>query len=446
MIYVDRQLTHDILTEEIDMFSTCLSNLLSNLTKPLLDIILFCIKLNEILGIKGPLIVLGWYSASGLLLSLLNSPVNVMNRVVHHSQGLYRNSQSLISEFSEEIAFSKGVEWERANSEKIEKELIANTNNLIHKKFLMKTINSIISKYGALIVAQFVMSLPAFTSNSRPSAILAKDYIKTSSYFVNISKATTRLRLAFKNIRSLRIYTNTLHESLVNLSNVPLLEFKEITGNYILSPHIRFENVSIITPEGTLLFENLDFTIEKGMHTMIHGSHGSGKSSILRVLGGLWPLYSGTIYCPIREDLFFINSAPYLPYGTLRSQFSYPSSSETSTEQALEIIKIVRLGKILEKYTLDSVEEWGNVLSLKHQQMLGLGRVIFHRPKFVLLDDCSSAISTRLESEIYSHLAAIGVTVVTLSERESMLKYHNYVLRLHDEGSWDFYRISLVDS
>ena len=52
------QLTHDVLTEEIDMFSTCLSNLYSNITKPVLDILVFCIKLNEILGFRGPLIVL----------------------------------------------------------------------------------------------------------------------------------------------------------------------------------------------------------------------------------------------------------------------------------------------------------------------------------------------------------------------------------------------------
>lgn len=445
MIYIDRQLTHDILTEEIDMFSTCLSNLLSTVIRPLLDIILFCVKLNEILGIKGPLIVLAWYSASGIILSLLNSPVNTMNKVLHQVQKNYRTSHEIIAEYSEEIAFFRGMTWEKKNTAALESEVIENTNSLIHKKFLMKTTSNIISKYGALIIAQAVMSMPAFTSQAKSGPELAKDYIKTSSYFVNISKATTRFRLAYKNIRSLVINTRTLYQSLVNLTEVPLLEFPEITGEYRLSNSIRFENVNIITPEGNLLFENMDFAIEEGMNTMIQGPHGCGMSSILRVLGGLWPLFSGVIYSPNRDDLFFINNTPYLPYGSLESQFSYPKSPEVNSARIAEIIKTVRLGKILEKYNLKSIADWNAVLSLKQQQMLGLGRILYHRPKFVLLDECTNAISVRLEHEIYNHLKTLGVTVITLSQRESMLKYHSFVLKLHDEGTWNFYKVSHID-
>ena len=287
MIYIDRQLTHDILTEEIDMFSTCLSNLFSNVARPLLDIILFCIKLNEILGFKGPLMVLAWYSISGVILGILNSPVNLMNKVVHHVNDVYQHSQALIVEYSEEIAFNRGILWENKNTKKLEKIVIANTNTLIHKKFIMKTINSIISKYGALLIAQIVMSLPAFTYSSRPISMLSKDYIKTSSYFVNISKATTRLRLAYKNIRSLANYTKRLHESLNNLNQIQDLIFPDLLGKYIIHDNIKFEKISIITPEGHILFENLSFEIESGNHTMIQGPYGCGKSSILRILGRL---------------------------------------------------------------------------------------------------------------------------------------------------------------
>ena len=78
--------------------------------------------------------------------------------------------------------------------------------------------------------------------------------------------------------------------------------------------------------------------------------------------------------------------------------------------------------------------------------MIGLGRGIYHKPKFILLDECTNAISIDLEMEIYHYLQNIGVTIITLSERESMLKYHDYVLQLQEKGSWKFYRVSHSES
>lgn len=445
MIYLDRQLAHDILAEEIDMFSTCLSNLFTNVSKPVLDIALFCLKLKDILGYKGPLIVLAWYTFSGLLLNVLNAPVNRLNRIVHQYNEVYRHSQSNIIDFGEEIAFLRGIPWEKNNTSNVLDEMTTNTELLIHKKFMVKTINNIVSKYGALIIAQLVMSIPAFASNNWSIPVLSKDYIKTSSYFVNISKATARLRLTYRNISSLAAYTSIIHEGLNNLNGLKMLNFPDVSGKYLVSENIQFENVSVVTPEGQLLFENMNFLIEKGYHTVIQGPHGCGKSAVFRILGGLWPLYSGTVSSPDRDNLFYLCGVPYLQHGSLEEIFAYPHSIEIDKQRLFEALKTVRLEKLLEKYSLDSIEDWKTVLSPKHQQLLSLARVVYHHPMFVILDECTSSISIDLESEIYQHLQSIGVTTITLSERDSILKFHNFVLKLSTEGTWNFYKISHAD-
>jgi ABC-type uncharacterized transport system fused permease/ATPase subunit len=440
MIYIDRQLTHDILTEQIDMFSTCLSNLISNVTKPVLDILLLCTKLYLMLGYRGPVIVLTWYSLSGLVLNFLNYPVSKMSKVVHKLQEYYKTSHSSLLEYSEEISFLKGLDWERTQLDRLREDLLDNSTKLIDKKFVMKTINSIISKYGGLIIAQLVMSYSVFTFDEKNVSALSKDYIKTSSYFVNISKATTRFRIATKNIKSLAINTHKLSQAMENIHQVALMDFPEVAGKYVTSPFIKFQDVTIKTPDGQLLFDKMSFLIDKGMHTIIQGPHGSGKSSILKILTKLWPLYAGTVHCPCRSEFFYITNLPYLPYGTLGSQFSYPKVPE-DLQLINSIIQLTKLDKVLKKYDLNDIQDWSSLLSLKHQQLLGLGRLIYHKPKFIVLDECTTAISTEQEIEIYSYLKSIGITIITISERESVIKYHNNILKLHEQG-WNYYRVS----
>lgn len=441
MIYVDRQVVHDVLTEEIDMFSTCLSNLFTNVTKPVVDIVLFCLQLKNILGIKGPLMVLAWYSLSGIALSFLSQPVNRMNKVVHQAYDKYKVFHSQIVEYSEEIAFFSGICTEKRRNDEYLRDVIRDTDLLIYKKLCIKTINSIVSKYGALIIAQLVMALPAFSANSWSISGLSKDYIRTSSYFVNISKASARLRLAQKNILSLAAYTEVLHHGLKNLKSIKTVDMSEIAGKYLKSDSIIFENVSVISPEGSMLFESLSFRIDPGMHTLILGPYGSGKSAIFRVLGALWPLYFGTISSPDYQDIMYLSSIPYIPNGPLTSIFSYPNNSTASLQLIKFALDTVKLSSLYEKINSDANEDW-QMLPIKQQQLLNLARVIYHKPKFVILDECTLTLSNDLESEIYSYLQSAKITTITLSQRESMLKYHNYALKLQTEGSWSFYKIS----
>ena len=442
MIYVDRQVVHDILTEEIDMFSTCLSNLFTNVTKPVVDILLFCFQLKKILGFKGPLIVLAWYSLSGLALSFLSDPVNKMNKVVHSVYDTYKAFHTQIVDYAEEIVFYNGTEMEKRRNDRYLQEVIKNTDLLIYKKFGIKTINSIVSKYGALIIAQVVMALPAFSAGSWSISGLSKDYIKTSSYFVNISKASARLRLAHKNILSLAAYTEVLFHGLENLRSIKSIDISEVTGKYLKSDSIIFDNVSIITPEGNLLFESLNFTIDPGMNTLVQGPNGSGKSAVFRIMGALWPLYFGTVHCPDRRQVFYITTVPYIPYGTLDSVFSYPRLTFIDRQRAMNTLEIVKLSYLIEKFEQNVAEDWKNTLSLKHLQLLSLARVIYHKPKFVFLDEATTALGLEQENEIYGYLQNHGITTITLSEKESMLKYHNFALKLQVEGSWNFYKVS----
>ncbi len=74
----------------------------------------------------------------------------------------------------------------------------------------------------------------------------------------------------------------------------------------ITSDHIKFIDVPIISPNGDVLVEKMCFEIKPGMHLMIAGPNGCGKSSLFRIMGNLWPVTGGTLYKPNMDQIFYI--------------------------------------------------------------------------------------------------------------------------------------------
>lgn len=132
-----------------------------------------------------------------------------------------------------------------------------------------------------------------------------------------------------------------------------------------------FTRADIATPTGdSVLIQDLSIRICPGEHLMITGANGSGKTSILRVLAGIWPQFSGTITRPDTDHIFYVPQRPYLAIGTLREQVIYPHSVQQmkdagrTDEELMEILKIVYLDYIPSREGgWDAVKEWKDVFS-----------------------------------------------------------------------------------
>ena len=117
------------------------------------------------------------------------------------------------------------------------------------------------------------------------------------------------------------------------------------------------------------------------------------------MISGLWNPRQGSVQRPASGDLLFIPQKPYMILGSLREQLCYPADEDRfSDDQLKAVLEEVRLHQIVERYPdLDVKQDWPRILSLGEQQRLAFGRLLLNAPRFVVLDEATSAVDPETE-------------------------------------------------
>jgi ABC-type uncharacterized transport system fused permease/ATPase subunit len=87
----------------------------------------------------------------------------------------------------------------------------------------------------------------------------------------------------------------------------------------------------------------------------------------------------------------------------------------------------------------DEQVPWEKKLSLGEQQRIGLARLIYQKPRFGVLDECTDAVSSGDEKALYQSLFDHGITCITISKRLALEEFHdaNLVLGLDTAKGWE---------
>ncbi|MFY0643397.1 MAG: ABC transporter ATP-binding protein [Bacteroidia bacterium] len=233
------------------------------------------------------------------------------------------------------------------------------------------------------------------------------------------------------------------------MSVKPMENNGTVTSNH-LAKGIRFENVSFrYSPEDPVILKNVSFEIEAGKRFGIIGTTGSGKSTIAKLLMGIYSPTSGEIYVddiPIADydqnslrDLFgYVSQDIFLFSDTIRNNILFGSHNQVSEEELQEVIRMASLDREISKFPeqLETIlGERGITLSGGQKQRTAIARALIKSPDILLIDDGLSAVDTKTEVSIKKALSDVSrdSTFINISHRISSLQDSHRIIFL-DEG------------
>lgn len=209
------------------------------------------------------------------------------------------------------------------------------------------------------------------------------------------------------------------------------------------------EKLTVSTPGGAReLIRELDFKLEPGGSLLVMGESGSGKSSLLRTIAGLWNSGEGKIGRPAYRNMMFLPQRPYMVPGSLRAQLDYPGAGKNIDEATMnEVLETVNLPELAARVDgdFDRAADWSNMLSLGEQQRLSFARLLLKEPAIAFLDESTSALDEANEERMYHYLRKHCYTFVSVGHRSTLVKHHDWLLRIGKNASWELIKVSELE-
>ena len=131
--------------------------------------------------------------------------------------------------------------------------------------------------------------------------------------------------------------------------------------------NIHIDGLSVAQHDGRVMIDEADTLIGAGQKVLLMGESGTGKSTLIRAIAGLWPWGSGSVRLPAGAKIAFLPQRPYMPLGTLRQVLCYPSDGVGYADDVLrQALMRCGLKRLIER--LDDEEKWDKILSGGEQQ------------------------------------------------------------------------------
>ena len=179
------------------------------------------------------------------------------------------------------------------------------------------------------------------------------------------------------------------------------------------------------------IFEELNLKIEKGSHTIITGTNGTGKSTLLGLLAGVFYPNAGKVYAG-SEKLGFVGPNPLIFTMSLRDNLMYGNKNHRSDKEIIDMVNKFKLFEDSIQIDLD-IKVDNKSLSSGQMQKIAFIRVLLSDAEVLFLDESTSNLDEETKAMIFNLLLDSTLTIVNSThDIDSFKKYtHHYKIELY---------------
>ncbi|XP_019374377.1 PREDICTED: ATP-binding cassette sub-family D member 4 isoform X1 [Gavialis gangeticus] len=424
------------ISQDVERFCRQLSSMASKLIISPFTLAYYTYQCFHSTGWLGPVSIFGYFVIGTVVNKMLMSPI--VSKLVQQEklEGDFRFKHMQIRVNAEPAAFYRAGRVEHVRTDRRLQSLLQTQRELMGKELCLYIgINTF--DYLGSILSYVVIAIPIFSgvygdlTPTELSSLVSKNAF-VSIYLISCFSQLIDLSTTVSDVAG---YT---HSSRSEEEMVP-----EDTA-FLL------ERVTLAVPSsGRLLIKDLNLRISQGNNLLIVGNTGTGKTSLLRVLSGLWESTQGSVSmltCFGPHGVVFLPQRPFFTDGTLREQVIYPLkeiyplSGSADDERILRFLELAGLSDLLARTGgLDQQVDWNwyDILSPGEMQRLSFTRLFYLQPRYAVLDEATSALTEEVEHELYRTCIRLGMTLISVGHRTSLEKFHSWILRLCGGGRWE---------
>eukprot|EP00927_Polykrikos_kofoidii_P038081 TRINITY_DN32361_c0_g1_i1.p1 TRINITY_DN32361_c0_g1~~TRINITY_DN32361_c0_g1_i1.p1 ORF type:complete len:717 (+),score=83.81 TRINITY_DN32361_c0_g1_i1:192-2342(+) len=470
-------LDHQV-TSDVEKLSETFADVLSQSLKPIVDFVVYSVELSCTQGPTTPLTLYSWFAFASCVSTVTLPPFGELAATEQQLEGHFRGTHSDLIANCEQIAFLGAERPERQVLDKHFLKLLSHCNRSLDLSFNSYFVRQYLNKYFVTVIGLYLIARPLrlglhgmrawtpdqiaqyFTSSWRNMEAMAtsiQDLFELSNRVGRLSGLASRV---------VKLMTALEDRPPVLVDQIEAAKKGPYPPRFVRGDILKFEHVSVYKPDGTLLVRDLNFSVKQKQRVLVTGANGCGKSSLFRVIRQLWPLVEGTITMPSEKDVYFLTQVNFVPLGTLRDIVTYPQSHDEMLKEGRtdeEIRNCLRWAHVSPEVTadgrsdlwfkdsgaivrprLDDIRDWQKDLSPGQKQRLAFARLFYHRPLFVVLDECTNGISPDVEHDLYDRCTKIGLAVFSISHKIELKLFHDYELHYvgDSEGSWKLSKCS----
>jgi putative ATP-binding cassette transporter len=371
--------------------------------------------------------------ASGAMVSIARGFIPLAeNR--SQAEADYRYALTRVRENAESIALLGGDAEERAG--------LDTTYRVLRRRWravMMQSIRTTIvgnTTNGLAPIIPLLLCAPKYVSGT----MTLGEMMQAASAFITVQHSFNWLVENYPRVADWTAAARRLASLLVSLDGLhgtPGEPVDRIVRTPAPAGALRLRDLSLAADDGAPIVNGAALEIAPGERVLVVGESGTGKSTLVRAIAGLWPWGAGEVHVD-PDGVFVMPQRPYVPLGTLRRAVTYPLSPETVDEGVVrQSVEDVGLAHFLDR--LDSDELWDQVLSGGEKQRLGFARMLIQSPRMIVMDEATAALDPssqdRLMRLVLERLPT--ATLVSVAHRVELEAFHTrkLVLEYGDEGA-----------